>query len=206
MAIVNALLLRSLVLFLALGSITGLLVGAILILRPDKLKRLNQYASRWVSTRKLNQSLERPIDLDHLFYRYRHVGSVLVLAGAAFILYYFTVRFNKPGILLALSKKSTVAPVIMEWLLDAMVLVSMIGAVFALIVALFLLFRPSMLRKFEVGANQSGSLRRALKPLEVPHSVMDEYVFRHVQLAGVLLVFGSLYTLIGLASLLGHFN
>lgn len=206
MDIVNALMFRALLLFLALGSIAGLMVGAALILRPDKLLRLNKYANRWVSTRKLNQSLERPIAVDHLFYRYRHAGSVFVLAGAVFILYYFTVTFDKPDILANLSRNTTVSPLLIEWLLDALVLAGMIGAVFALIIGLFLLFRPSLLRKFETGANQSASLRRALKPFEVPRSGLDEYVFRNVQLAGVLLLFGSLYTLVGLTAWISHFN
>ena len=131
---------------------------------------------------------------------------MFVLAGAVFILYYFTVTFDKPDILANLSRNTTVSPVLIEWLLDALVLAGMIGAAFALIIGLFLLFRPSLLRKFETGANQSASLRRALKPFEVPRSGLDEYVFRNVQLAGVLLLFGSLYTLVGLTAWISHFN
>ena len=83
-------------------------------------------------------------------------------------------------------------------LLDSAVLSILLGAAFTLIISLFLLIRPSMLRGFEQGANQWISLRQALKPFEISRVGVDEYVFQNVQLAGVLLLFGSLYTLVGL--------
>ncbi len=198
MSVTDTLLLRALLLFLMFGSIAGLLVGAALILRPDWLLRVSKHANRWVSTRHLDRSLEQSINLDHWFYRYRLVSGILTLAGAIYSIYFFTAAFDKPGVLAALSKHYTLPSALISWLLDALVLSSLVGAVFALIVSLFLLFRPSMLRGFEHGANQWISLRRALKPLEVPRSGVDEYVFRHVRLVGVLLLLGSLYTLVGL--------
>ena len=206
MSIATTLLLRSLLLFLMLGSVAGLLAGAALILRPNWLLRASKYVNRWIPTRKLNQSLERPINLDHWFYRYRHLSGAAILAGATFMLYFFTVSFDKPGILAVLPKSATIPPVLMDALLDALVLISLIGAVSAMILGLFLMFRPSMLRNIELSANQPTSLRRALKPLEVPRSGVDEYVLRNVQLIGVLLLLGSLYTLAVLSAWLNYFK
>lgn len=203
MSIVDNLLLRSLLLFLMLGSVAGLLAGATLILRPEWLMRLGKFTNRWVSTRKLDRALERPINLDHWFYRYSRVTGTLTLAGSIFIIYFFTASFDKLGTVAGLFKNSIVPPALMEVLLDTLVLIVLAGGVAALIVSLFLLFRPSLLRGFEQRVNQTTSLRRALKPLEVSRSNVDEYVFRHVRLVGVLLLFGSLYTLVGLAAWLG---
>ena len=200
MSVTDTLLLRSLLWFLMFGSIAGLLVGAALILRPDWLLRVSKRANRWVSTRRLDRALEQSINLDHWFYRYRLVSGILTLAGAVYIIYFFTAAYDKPSALAGLSKHYTIPPALMDALLDALVLSSLAGAVFALIVSLFLLFRPSMLRGFEHGANQWVSLRSALKPLEVARSGVDEYVFRHVRLVGVLLLFGSLYTLVGMVT------
>ncbi len=203
MSVIDTLLLRSLLLFLMFGSIAGLLAGAALILRPDWLLRVSKRVNRWVSTRHLDRSLEQSINLDRWFYRYRRVTGTLTLAGAVYIIYFFTAAFDQPGVLAGLSKHYAFPPAFIGWLLDALVLSSLAGAVFALIVSLFLLFRSSMLRGSEHGANQSASLRRALKPLEVVRSGVDKYVFRHVRLVGVLLLFGSLYALVGLTISLG---
>jgi hypothetical protein len=85
-------------------------------------------------------------------------------------------------------------------LLDSTVLSILLGATFALIISLFLLIRPSMLRGFEQGANQWISLRLVLSPFEISRVGVDEYMFQNVQMAGVLLLFGSLYILVGLTT------
>ena len=92
----------------------------------------------------------------------------------------------------------------MGGLLDALVLCVLLGALFALFVSLFLLRRPSLLKDFEQGANQWISLRRALRPLELPREGVDEYVFKFGPQAGILLVLGSLYTLALLTIWLSH--
>ncbi len=198
MSVTATLLLRALLLFLIFGGLAGALVGVALILRPDWLLRMSKHANQGVSTHHLDRSLGQSTNLDRWFYRYHHVCGMLTLGGAAFIIYFFTAVFDKPSVLDGLSKNATLSPVLAEWLLDALVLGSLAGAVFALIVSPFLLFRPSLLRGFELGANQSVSLWRALKPVETLRSDIDEYVCRHVQLVGVLLLFSSLYTLVGL--------
>ncbi len=91
-------------------------------------------------------------------------------------------------------------------LLDALVLSALLGAVFAAFVALFLLLRPSMLREFEQGANRWISLRRALKPVEIARKGVDEYVFQHGRRVGIVLLLGSLYTLVLLTMWLSRYH
>lgn len=203
MSIVNTLLLRALVLFLMLGSVAGLFAGVVLVLRPDWLLRVSKRANQWVSTRQMDRSLERGVNLDRWFYRYHRVGGSLTLSGAVFLIYFFTSGFDKPGILVGLSKIYAAPPAVLGLLLDTFIRVNLIGAVFVLIISLFLLFRPSLLCGLERSANQWYSMRRELKPLEISRSGVDEYVFRNIRLTGVLLLFGSLYALAGLAFWLG---
>lgn len=197
MTIVTALLLRTLLLILMLGSVAGLLAGAVLILRPDWLLRASKRLNRWVSTRKLTVSLERTIPLEHWFYRYRRLSGAFIMLGALYMLYFFMIKFDKAGVLNVFSN-ATLPPSLMQGLLDGLVLIGISSAVIALIVSLFLFFRPSKLRNLEFSVNQSASLRRALKPLEIPRSGVDEYVLRKSYIVGALLVLGSLYTIAGL--------
>jgi len=198
MVIAESVLLRSLVLFLLLGSVAGLLAGALMLWRPEWLARVSKYANRWVSTRQMGRALERSVNIDHWFYRYGHLSGAVLLAGAIYIIYIFTLHFARADLLLILARMHLVQPVLLGPLLDTLVLVFLAGALLALLVGLFLIFRPSLLRDLEFGANQRISMRQSLKPMEMQHD-LDQLVFRNVRLVGMLLLCGSLYTLVALA-------
>lgn len=204
--VVESLLLRSAVLFLMAGSLAGLVVGALLLWRPHRLRAVSAVLNRWISTRHLDQSLERSVSLDPWFYRYRRTSGVLTLLGACYILYFFTVRLDKADAINVLSLYFKLPAALVGALLDAVVLIALSGALFAGIISLFLLLRPSMLRDFEQGANQWVSLRRALKPAEIPRQGVDEYVLQHGRRSGILLVLGSLYSLVVLTFWLSSFH
>ena len=198
MLIAEAVLLRSLVLFLLLGSVAGLLAGALMLWRPERLARVSKVANRWVSTRQMGRTLERSVNIDHWFYRYGHLSGAVLLAGAIYIIYIFTLHFARADLLAIFARMHLVQPLLLGPLLDTLVLVFLAGALLALLVGLFLIFRPSLLRDLEFGANQRISMRQSLKSVEVQRD-LDQLVFRHVRLVGVLLLCGSLYTLVALA-------
>lgn len=200
----DAELLRSLVLFLMLGSVAGLLMGAMLLWRPEWLARLSKHANSWVSTRQMARPLEQSINLDNWFYRYGSMSGAALMLGAVYIMYMFAAHFARADLLANLAKMRLVQPVLLEPLLDTLVLIFLAGAVLALLVSLFLIFRPSMLRDLELGANQNISLRSSLKPVEIQRDDMDRLVFSNARVAGVLLLGGSLYTLVALAFWLGR--
>jgi len=192
----DAVLLRSLMLFLLLGSVVGLLAGMALLLRPEWLQRMSKLCNRWISTRQMGRSLEQSVNVDHWFYRYGLLSGGVLLAGAVYVLYMLTTHIVRADLLLGLDRMRLVPHVFLEPLLDTLVLVFIAGAVLAMIVSLFLIFRPSMLRDLELGANQNVSLRQMLKPVEVQRGNVDQLVFRNVRLVGAALLCGSLYTFV----------
>jgi len=202
--LIQSWLLQSFLLFLIIGSLAGMVVGALLLLRPQSVQRASQKLNRWISTRHLDQSLERTVALDPWFYRYRRTSGTLTLLGALYILYFFAVRMNRPEMIGALSQSFQLPAALVSGLLDALTLSALLGASFAAMISLFLLFRPSLLRDFEQGANRWVSLRRALKPLEEQRAGVDVYVLGHAHQTGVLLVLGSLYVLAILLSWISH--
>jgi hypothetical protein len=189
-------LLQSAVIFLIFGSVAGLLVGALLVCRPQRIQMISSLLNRWVSTRHLDKTLELSISLDPWFYRYRHITGVLTLMGALFILFYFTVSLDRELAIAGLAKHFSYPPTAVGGLLDALVLSALTGALCAILVALFMLFRPSLLRDFEQNANQWVSLRKALKPMERSRDDLDRYVQRHARQIGIFLLLGGLYTLV----------
>ena len=204
--LVESLLLRSAVLFLLAGGLAGLAVGVLLLWHPERLRAVNNVLNRWISTRHLDQSLERSIAFDPWFYRYRRTSSTLTLLASAYILYFFIVKIDRANTVIGLSRHFALPPALVGGLLDALVLSALLGALFAAFVSLFLLFRPSQLRDFEQGANKWVSLRRAMKPAEVPRAGVDEYVFKYGSQVGILLLLGSLYTLALLSFWLAHYH
>ena len=196
MAVVYPALLRALLLSMMAGSVAGLLIGAALIVRPEWVVRMSRYANRWISTRGLERVLDKSFKVDRFFYRHSRTVGAVMLAGAVYIIYFFTAGINKPGVAIGLSRRFAVPPALMEVVLNAVSYGCLAGSAFALIISLFLLIRPSKLRGFEQGANQWLSSRRGLRPLEIPRSGVDEYVLHRSQRAGVLLLAGSLYVLV----------
>lgn len=204
--IVESILLRSVVIFLMLGSVAGLVVGGLLIRNPHRLRKMGDLLNRWISTRHLDQKLDRSIDIDPWFYRHHRVSAGLILLASIYIFYAFTIGMDRASAVSGLSRHLFLPPGLMAGLLDALVLSTLLGTLFAVFVSLFLLLRPSMLRDFEHGANRWVSLRRGLKPLEIRREGIDEYTFKYNRQAGILLVLGSLYTLVLLIFWLSHYR
>lgn len=197
-------LLQSAVIFLVLGSVAGMAVGALLLFRRERLHNLSTLLDRWISTRRLDRALERRITLDPWFYRHRQVTGALILIGALYILYFFGVQLDRAEAAVGLARRFDYPQVYAEALLDAMALSALLGALGAVVASLFILFRPSMMRGFEETANQWLSLRKTLKPLEIPRDGLEVYVERHVRQVGIFLLMGGLYTLVILLVWLGR--
>jgi hypothetical protein len=193
---IEAVLLSAFVNFLVLGSVAGLILSALLIFQPQWLARTNPANNRWVSTRHIDKMLESPIDIDSWFYRYRRVTGFVTLAGAIYLLYFFGVQIDKGRAISGLAQGFQMTSADIGWLFNPMELIVLLGAVFALLVSLLMLFRPGRFRLFEHGANKWVSLRRTMKPLEILHNDVDEFTFRHTPLTGVMLLVGSIYTLV----------
>jgi len=192
----QAWLLQSAMIFLVVGSFAALLVGALLVFRPRQFKSISVLLNRWVSTRNFDKALERNFSLDPLLYRYRRFTGTLLLLGALFVLYYFTWKMDKAAAIEGLARHFHSYPSLVGGLLDAVVLGAMLGALCAAFIALCLIFRPSLLRGFEESANQWLSLRRALKPMEIPRDSPGRFVETYARQVGIFLLLGGLYTLV----------
>jgi len=200
----EAVLLRGVYQFLIFSSVIGLLAGAVMILRPEWIARLGNYANKWVSTRKLARPLGKSIEVEHWFYRYNRWSGMLLIAAAVYIIYMFTVQLARASLLATFVKMRIIQLALLEPLVDTLVLFFLAGALMALLIGLFLIFRPSMLRDLEDDANQRISVRQTLKPVEIPHDKLDQLVFRHAPLTGVLILGASLYTLVVLVLLMNQ--
>lgn len=187
---------------LVVGSISGMFMGTVLVLRPGWLLYVGRFTNHWISTRSLSRLLDRMILIDRWFYRHHYASGVFLLAGAVFLFSFFTGHFDKAYKVTELSREYAISFDSVDLLMDSSVFIILLGAAFALIISMFLLIRPSMFKSIERDANQWVSLRRSLKPLEVQSFVVDEYVLQNDKMAGVVLLCGSLYASVALTILL----
>ncbi|MDD5385005.1 MAG: hypothetical protein PHG89_09015 [Gallionella sp.] len=188
---VNIILWRSLAIFLLIGALMGVAVSLLLIFKPHLMARVNRVANRWISTRHLDQLLDRSVSIEQWSYQYHRPLGMLITFGACYILVYFGLLFNKAS---ALQRLSGYVPVrLLDGLLDALALASLSGAAVALFVGLALWLRPSMLRGIEESANQWISSRRATRVLDIPRDQVERFVAGHAQRVGWLLLLGSIY-------------
>ncbi|HEX7454716.1 MAG TPA: hypothetical protein VF296_01630 [Gallionella sp.] len=189
--LVEILLWRALAIFLLIGALLGVALGLLLIFKPQLLERINRVANRWVSTRHINQWLDRSISIERWFYRHHRPLGLAIILGAGYILVDFSLLFDKASALQHLPRYLPAS--LMGVLLDVLKLVMLFSSVVALLVGFVIWLRPSLLRGMEKEANQWVSSRSATKALDVPHAQVDPFVMRHAQSVGWLLSLGSIY-------------
>ncbi|MDD2929585.1 MAG: hypothetical protein PHY50_07190 [Sideroxydans sp.] len=193
--IIQSWLLQSGFILLSLGSLAGIAVGALLVFRPGSVARLSGILDRWVSTRRIDRALERNITLDPWFYRHRILTGSLLILGALFVLYYFTAALDRGMAIQGLSQHFSYPPQLTEGLLDALVMSALLGSLSAIIVALFIMFRPSLLKASEEEVNRWISLRKALKPAEISRDNLNRFVGLYAKQTGIFLILGGIYTI-----------
>lgn len=193
---VDIILWRSLAIFLLIGALMGVAVSLMLIFKPHLMARVNRVANRWISTRHLDQLLDRSVNIEQWFYRHHRPLGMLITLGACYILVYFGLLLDKASALQRLPgyvPNSYIPNELLDGLLDALVLASLAGAAVALFVGLFLWLRPSLLRGIEESANQWVSSRRATRVMAIPRDQVERFVMGHAQRVGWLLLLGSIY-------------
>lgn len=184
---------QTLAIFLLVGASLGILAGLALIFRPHLLERINRVANRWITLRHITRWLDSSVSIERWFYQYHSAAGMAVVAGAIYIFVYFGFLFDKPYTLRQLG--GTVSPLLLDWLLDALVLSLLTGGAVALMAGLFLWLRPSLLRGMEAEANRWVSSRQVTRAMDMPRDQVDRFVAHHARQSGWLLLLGSVYLL-----------
>lgn len=189
MDILDDILQQSFLRFLWVGSIAGMLLGAGILFKPQRVMQLNQYFSRWVNSDKLNTLLDRPRWIERFFYRHHKFYGLGILIGAIFVLYTFIFSYNLRTI-------SAYIPRDFWWLSDALMGMLLVGSAMAALSGAIILARPSLLRDLERSVNCWVSTEILSSPFNDMHYFAEKSLLSHHRLAGVAIMLGSLYTLV----------
>ncbi len=189
-------LLQSFLIFVAVGCVLSLIISVGMLIKPERVLRLNQYLGRWFGTEKLAAALDAPHSVElALYHRHRSVGA-LVLAGGLYILYVMLFAFNKKAAGGAFD--FSLNPQIAAWLLDALGVLLIVSSVLGLVIGFFLVVRPSVFKPFEEWGNRWHGTEKSLRVLETMNLKPDEAMTRNYRVFAPLIIAGSLYVILSL--------
>jgi hypothetical protein len=200
--------LPTLLTFLCLGALGGLIVGIWLGLAPARFFAVTNRLNQWYSARRALKVWETPFHWERFFYRHHRLFGVAILLATGWTLYYFTWVYSAERVYQVLRVGGMAANDPWFGLLEGIIWVIRIASVLALLAGVVVLFRPSLLRRFEDTANSWFSTRQMIRPLERSYPMTDSFAVRHPRLAGGLISAISVYALASLALMftgaLGH--
>lgn len=186
---------------LLLGALLGLFVGAMLLYDSERLMRWNYALNTWYSTRRAMRKLEEPVDIKRVIYRWHRILGIVLIGGAAFTLDVLVFNFHTNA--LARAVRDLGNPALLVLVFETLRIALIVGNVAALLAAVALVFRPSLLKGIEAWGDRQYSGRESTRPLELMRYGPDNFVRARPRLIGGLLLVGSAYVLIvlGLAVL-----
>ncbi len=174
------------------GGVLAMLVGCWLLVAPLSFARFSRVLNRWLSTRRAAQWLETPRPIERFFYRRHRVFGLLLVAGAAFALYYLLFSYETVEMLAAFvlpwagPEGDVIAATVTGFLLFGNAMILLIGGI--------VLVRPSLLKGVEATSNRWVSTGNALEALDRRSDLPDQAVVRAPRLAGLALALAGLYT------------
>lgn len=181
-------------LFIAFGVMFTLIIGLWLLMQPAGALRFIQSMNKWYSARRPMKPLEIPRFQENVFYRQHKIWGILLLAGAAYSLYYFIFDYNQAELVRDFSRYANKH--IADWLLEVMSIFLVAGNVFVIVIGLIILIRPGLLKTFEAWCNRWISTRKVYKFLDIEHNGADSMLSRYPKALGALIILGSLYVLV----------
>jgi hypothetical protein len=195
MDIVNDIVWLSFLLFIWSGSVAAILIGISMLIAPGKTTEINRYFSRWFSTHKGEEVLDRPRWLERHLYRYHRLVGVALLAGSLFVLHAFLLR--------PIRQKISSLPIndVLD-LLDAGVALFVIGGVVGAIVGGIMLFKPSLLRDIEAASNRWTSSKELMDAFNRTHMMLDPSLSGRRTWIAAILILGGGYVLVRLGTVL----
>lgn len=183
------------------GAVLGVVIGVLLLVDSARVMRWNDALNRWFSSDSQVQLLDRSVEIKRVVYRWHRLVGLLLFGGAFFTLDALAFGFTTTALVRTL--RGTGSSELLALVFEAVRIFLIIGNVFALLAAMVLVFRPSLLKGLENWADRSysgggGSAER----LNAMRYQPDDFVRARPKVVGTLVLLGSIYALAGLSLLL----
>lgn len=170
----------------ALTFIAGLLMAVI----PGWLMRVSGRLNVWVETSAWFRKLDEQRHFERFFYRHHLLMGVLIVAGSLYSLG-FIWRLQGSELLVLLPALDN--PVLLDILQAALGYLLLLGNVFAFVIGVVVLVRPSLLKGVEGWSNRWVDSEPALRSMDRHVDFAERVIPGHPRLFGLLVMIGSLY-------------
>ena len=183
---VQHLLLPSAVIFLFLGSVFAIVVGAGLILRGEATLRLFGKLNRWVSTQEALKSVDQQHDIDQAMNRQRRLLGAVFLALAALSFIVLVKKYDVAVLASVFARRFPaiaveLAAATLKWIL-------VVGDILGIVVGAALMLFPDVLAKIEARTNRWYSTRTDADDAAHMHLTLDKWAEAHTRAAGWIVI------------------
>ena len=199
--LIERVLIPTLVIFLLLGGVSGVLLGGALVWRSDAALRFVARMNRWISTREALRPLEAPHLMEPPSPRLRRwLGGCLVVGGALLVVLLLT-RFHV--------ERSAFVPGVdvRRWILSGMALqltkwFLVLGGAFSAAIGVLMLFFPQQMDALQARLDRWYSSPRLRAAEETMHTPLEPRVEAHPRAAGWIIAAASLLVALGMVVLI----
>ena len=201
---VTQILLHSFVVFLLVGGLFGLAVGAGLVWRSSATLRFFARMNRWISTRRSLKSVEIPRGMDNQLPadpKRRWLAGTIFALGGAYAAVVLATEVDVAKVAWAFDVRGPLLPVSMI-LIDTMRWFLVAGCLGAVAIGGLLIFFPGVWHAVEARGNRWYSTRQLMLGGDEQHLTLDRWVELFPRAAGAIVVALSLIPALTAAVLL----
>jgi hypothetical protein len=193
----------SFMVFLFIGGLLGLAVGAGLLWRAQASLLLFARLNRWVSTRRALRPFEIPhgIEVAPSDWKRRWIGGAMFAAGGLYATFVLATKVDSGRVVGTLGVSGPIAG-LTGILVEALIWILIVGCAFATVAGILLAGFPRTWQAIEARANRWHSTRQLAMGGDEMHLSLDRWVEDHPRSSGVLIAALSLIPLATSAILL----
>ena len=171
-----------LLLALALLLAAATAFGIALAVRPAAVERLRARLDRRLDTDAAVSALDRPWNMDSWLYRYHHLYGIVVIAMAAFILWFLAFGYDSPAWVAGVGADHREIALILA---EVARFLLWIGAMAGVILGTVILVRPSALKGVEQWANRWIAPQAWRQALDREYHPADAWFQRYPRASGI---------------------
>lgn len=193
---VQHLLLPSVVIFLFLGSVFAIVVGAGLVLRGEATMRLFANLNRWVSTQGALKTVDQRHDIEQAMHRQRRLLGAIFLALAVLSFIVLVAKYDVAVLASVFARKFPaiaveLAVVSLKWIL-------VVGDILAIVFGATLILLPDVLSKVEARMNRWYSTGSVVEDADLMHLTLDKWAEAHTRTAGWIVIVLAAFVVLNL--------
>lgn len=179
--------------------LVSLLVGLVMVVKPQLIDRLNSVASTDFSFRRATRVFDTPNYIERMIYRHHRLTGIFMLATSAYVSFSLlsVLNVNRWLMFFSSNKNNVIVEIALQtgWLFILMI------SVFAMVISVILFVRPSVLKGFEGWCNQWVSTRQMTRSLGEYDNRVNLMAEKYPRVAGIMIVVASAYAITVLQSL-----